>query len=74
VVGVFAREVGVFAWAAGLQGLCSGLRSFEFVTLFGVKGELDRVEGIEELDEVLCLLDGIGSRLGACTDTAEFGV
>lgn len=64
----------MFARAAGLQGLSSGLRSFELVIPFDVRGELDRVEGIDELDEELFLWDGIGNRLGACTDVAEFGV
>lgn len=73
MVGVFAREVGVFARAAaGLQGRCSGFRNFEFMILFDVKGELGRLEGTEELDEELCLLDGIGNRLGTCTGAAVF--
>jgi hypothetical protein len=66
----------VFARPAGLQGRCSGLRSFAFAIPFEAKGELDRVDGIEEFEETLCLFAaGIGSRDGACAaEAGEFEV
>ena len=66
--GVFSLVVGVMERPPGLHGLWSGFRSLPFESVFVAKGEFARVEGkLDESDELLSLLEGMGKREGACT-------
>ncbi len=67
--GVLSLFVGVMERPAGLQGLCSGFRSFPLDRFFVANGEFARVEGkLDESDELLSRFDGIGRRDGGgCT-------